>query len=165
MMLWLKIAHIASLIVWCGGLLILPGLFARRPAIESNAALYHLQRFARFAFVQAISPAAFLTVATGIALIFAREVFTPWMALKLVAVGILVVLHLRAGYVIQRVFEPDRHYPHWRRILSVTAVAGTVVAILALVLGKPSIDLGRLPLWLRQPGALQDLLDTIIPIP
>lgn len=165
MTVWLKLAHIAALAIWCGGLLVLPGLFARRPAIGSDAALWHLQRFTRHAYVELISPAAFVAVATGIALIFVREVYTPWMALKLVAVGVLVLLHLRAGHVIQRVFEPDRRYPAWRQVLAVSGVAATALGILFLVLAKPPLDLSRLPDWLTRPGALQDRLDIMIPIP
>ena len=162
---WLTAAHIASIVIWCGGLIALPGLFACRPAVESPGQLYRLQRFVRYAYVQAISPAAFMAVATGLLLIFAREAFTPWMALKLLAVGLLVLLHLRAGHVIQRLFEPGRSYARWRQPASVVAVLAAAGAILWLVLAKPVLDLGRLPDWLRSPGGLQDLLDTMIPIP
>lgn len=162
---WVKFAHVAAIAVWVGGLLALPGLFAHRSAVESEAGLYRLQRFIRYAYVQAISPAAFVAVATGILLIFLREAFTPWMALKLVAVGALVLLHLRAGYVVQRLFRPGRDYPRWRQLASVPAVAAAALAVLWLVLAKPPLELSELPDWLRTPGALQDVLETMIPIP
>lgn len=162
---WLKLAHIAALILWCGGLLVLPGLFALRPGVDGPSSLYRLQRFARAAYVEAISPAAFVAVTTGIALIFVTGVFTPWMALKLVAVGFLVMLHLRAGHVVNRVFHPGSRYPAWRQAGSVLALLLTMLVILWLVLAKPPLDLDRLPSWLQEPGALQGLVETIIPMP
>lgn len=162
---WLKFVHVASIVFWCGGLFALPLLFAHRPEAEGVSGVYRLQRFVRYAYVQAISPVAFLAVATGIALIFLRGVFEPWMALKLAAVGLLVLLHLRAGYVIQHLFKPGRGYARWRRGLAISAVTAVAGLILWLVLAKPPIEIASLPDWLLTPGGLQSLADTMIPIP
>jgi putative membrane protein len=163
---WLKVLHIASLSVWVGGLMVMPLLFAERPTVAHTAELYRLQRFSRYAYVQIISPAAFVAIATGIALIFAREVFTGWMALKLGAVGVLVLLHLRAGHLVQHIFEPRHGYAGWRPLAPITAIGSVALAILWLVLSKPPFEpAGLLPAWMVDPGGLQRRLDAVTPIP
>jgi len=164
MILWLKFLHMGALAVWCSGLLVLPTLFAQRPPTVGSS-LYRLQRFSRRGYVQVISPAAFLTVASGVALIFAREVFAPWMVVKLAAVGALVMLHLRLGYVIERVFDPGATFAQWRRVVSIVTLSVVMLIILALVLGKPPLSLAQLPNWLLEAGALQDFVEMLIPIP
>jgi len=164
MMLWLKLLHIGALTVWCSGLLVLPTLFAHRPA-AAGSALHRLQRFSRRGYVQVISPAAFIAVASGVALIFTREVFMPWMVVKLAAVGALVMLHLRLGHVIQHIFDPGATYARWRYVASMLSLSFVMLVILALVLGKPSLPLTTLPTWLREAGSLQDLVEMFIPIP
>lgn len=165
MIAWLKILHIASLVVWCAGLLVLPGLFKRRPLGQEGPDLWRLQRFARATFVRVVSPAAFVAIGTGTALIFAREVFAPWFALKLLAVGMLAAVHVRAGYVIVGVFRPEGAYSGLERWFTHAATAATVTAILALVLAKPAIDLAILPDWVLRPGGLQSLSERLMPIP
>ena len=103
MILWLKILHIATLSVWCAGLVGLPLLYARRPVVAEGGPLFELQAFTRFLFVTLVSPAAFLAIGSGTALIFLRETFTLWFAAKLLAVGVLALLHLDAAdYAVER---------------------------------------------------------------
>lgn len=161
----LKLAHFAALTVWCGGLLVLPSLYALRPNVEGKAELYRLHRFCRFAYVTLVSPSAFVTIATGIALIFLREVFVPWMGLKLVAVGALVGLHVRAGQLVNRVFADDGGYAPWRGLFTTGTVLVSILATLWLVLAKPAIDPTVLPQWIREAGALQSFWETTVPIP
>ncbi len=165
MMTALKLGHFAALTLWCGGLLVLPSIYAQRATVADKAELYRLHRFCRYAYVAVISPAAFVAVGTGIALIFAREAFVPWMGLKLVAVGALVGLHVRAGQLVNRVFEHGRGYGQWRRLTTTGAILAAILVTLWLVLAKPAIDLAALPAWLREPGALQSLAEMIVPIP
>lgn len=162
---WLKALHISALVIWCGGLLVLPTLFAHRPSVAGNDDLWQLQRYVRFAYTVVISPAAFVAVISGTALIFVREVFTIWFAAKLAVVGLLAILHMRYGYIVLRLFDEDARYQAWRMWLSVGAAAGVIVSILWLVLAKPDFDTGRLPQWMLEPGGLQSLSDTIRPIP
>ena len=164
MIAWTKAVHIAALMVWCAGLLVLPSIYAQRKMLRGDA-LHQLHRFARAVFIGVTSPAAFLTVIAGTALIFLRDVFTVWMAFKLVAVGALAVLHMRQGYVLLAVFEPGRSYAPWRQIVTTIATLGVITAILFLVLAKPPIDTAKLPHWMLTPGGLQSLLETIMPMP
>ncbi|HWK95866.1 MAG TPA: CopD family protein [Pseudolabrys sp.] len=164
MIAWTKAVHIAALIVWCAGLLVLPSIYGRRSSVHGPD-LHELHRFARAVFIRVTSPAAFLTVIAGITLIFLREVFTAWMALKLVAVGALVVIHMRQGHVLLSLFEPGRDYALWRTTATILATTSAIGAILWLVLAKPPIDTARLPDRLLTPGGLQSLLETMMPMP
>jgi hypothetical protein len=87
------------------------------------------------------------------------------MALKLVAVGVLVIVHLRMGHVILYIYEPGGFYARWRQVSATVATLAAITAILWLVLAKPAIQPDIAPDWMRQPGGLQSLLETIIPIP
>lgn len=162
---YLKTLHIVALVIWCGGLLVLPMLFANRERADDDPELWHLQGFVRFLYTLVISPAAFIAVVAGTGLIFTREVFTLWFVLKLFAVGVLVAVHVRAGFVILNLFDEGKTYRPWRVYASTGLAATTMSAILALVLLKPAIDLGPLPAWATTPGGLQSLLETMMPIP
>ncbi|PZP42125.1 MAG: hypothetical protein DI601_19295 [Azospirillum brasilense] len=163
MILWLKILHIATLSVWCAGLLGLPLLYARRPLVAEGGPLFELQAFTRFLFVTLVSPAAFLAIGSGTALIFLRDTFTLWFAAKLLAVGVLALLHLLNGYVVLHLFGN----PHllWRGanagLTGLTLL--TILAILWLVLDKPAAGLDAVPDVLRRPGGLRDLLGWLAP--
>jgi putative membrane protein len=164
MIAWTKALHITALIVWCAGLLLLPVVFFRRNGLRGEE-LHEMHRLARAAFVEVTSPAGFVAVIAGISLIFLREVFTPWMALKLLAVGALVVIHVVNGFTLRHVFESDRSYARGFQLLAITATMCVIGAILWLVLAKPPVDLAVLPEWLHRPGGLQSLLEIISPIP
>ncbi|GGE50734.1 membrane protein [Agaricicola taiwanensis] len=162
-LVWLKLAHIAALVVWCGGLLLLPSLFAERGRLPKGPDLWRLQRYARHAYTQLICPAAFVAVATGIGLVFYQEVFTTWFALKLAFVGLLVGFHMRHGFLILNVFDEDRRYARWRSRFATAITTVIIAAILWIVLAKPPIAY-QVPDWLR-PGGLQSLSETMMPMP
>jgi protoporphyrinogen IX oxidase len=165
MIVWVKAVHIVALTVWCAGLLVLPGLYAHRSRLRSRDAVHELHRFTRAVYINATSPAAFVAIAAGTALMFLRDVFSVWMALKLLAVGALVAIHVREGYLILYLFDPGHRYARWQQLLGTVATLGAIVAILWLVLAKPGFSLDDLPEWLRKPGGLQSLLDTMRPMP
>lgn len=164
MIAWLKAIHITALIVWCGGLLVLPGLFARRSRLSRRDAT-ELHRYIRTLYIGLVSPAGFAAVVAGTALLFVREVFTTWMMLKLLAVGLLVIIHMRAGYVLLSVFEPEGDYAPWRRWVMTCVTTAVIGVILVLILDKPAIEHAAVPQWLREPGGLQSLVETIRPMP
>ena len=72
-------------------------------------------------FIAITSPAAFVAVIAGTALIFLRDVFTVWMVLKLVAVGALVALHVRQGYRAAAPVRAGPAYARWRQIAATVA--------------------------------------------
>jgi len=157
MLAWLKAAHIAALCVWCAGLVFLPMLFlgrARRPELPM---LKRLWRFTWFGYRGVISPAAVLAIATGTGLIFANNVFVPWLFLKLLVVGGMALLHMYYGHVLEKLADRDRCYPRLGSIGLMVAANLLILTVLLLVLGKPPVDAGIFPEWLRQPGTGQEL--------
>jgi putative membrane protein len=165
MIVWLKILHIATLAIWSAGLMELPALFAMRPVGQEGPALWRLQRFARFCFIRIVSPSAYVAIGSGIALIFAGQVFDPWFALKLLAVGMLAGLHVRAGFVVVGVFRRRGRYSRLQAGITQFATVTVVAAILWLVLAKPAVDISALPDWMLSPGGLQSLAERLMPIP
>lgn len=159
----LKALHILGLIFWCGGLLVLPNLFSQRSTAGDGERMLELQRHVRRVFIHVTSPAAFIAVLAGTALLFMREVFTTWMMLKLVIVGLLVIIHIRAGFLILNLFKPHGQYATWRSSAITAATIAVIGCILLLVLGKPPMDLSGLPEWMRRPGGLQSFVETARP--
>ena len=162
-MVWLKFIHMAAISIWCAGLICLPGLYAQRHNVESDEALYRLQGLVRFAYVALISPAAFVSIGSGIALIFLQATFVEWFSLKMVFVGILVVIHILTGLVIIRLFEEGERYPSWRFVGVTVVTIFVVFAILVIVLAKPPLHWDWVPVDLMRPGALRELVGEFIP--
>ena len=145
----MKAAHIAALCVWCAGLLILPGLFLGRVRALPRRELKRLWHFTWIGYRVVMSPAAVLAIATGTGLIFGYAVFEPWLYLKLAVVGAMVVLHMSYGLALARLAEPERHFPRLAGLAMLGGAALLIVTVLLLVLGKPALDAGALPGWLR----------------
>ncbi len=157
----LKFVHIVAIALWSAGLICLPFLYRQRKKLSGHA-LYRLHNFTRFFYVALTSPAAFVAVGSGIALIFVEATFEPWFAVKLGLVGVMVIIHVTSGLKILHLFEPGRSYPAWRLVIVSTLTLCVVTAILVTVLGKP--------LWTTPsqfeaffaPGALGEALDDLI---
>lgn len=157
-MLWVKGLHLATIAIWAAGLICLPGLYVQRAHVRNAQSLHRLQAMVRFLYVAVISPAAFVAVGSGIALIFLRETFEAWFSLKLAFVGAMVTIHILTGLVIIRLFEEGNVYPVWR-FAAVTAVTVLVVTvILVVVLAKPQLP-HLLPDAMFEPGALRRIAD------
>lgn len=158
----LKFIHITAIAIWSGGLICLPLLFRQRRDLEGPP-LHRLHNFTRFFYVVLVSPAAFASIASGTALIFVQQTFTPWFSVKLAFVGALVLIHVMSGLQILRLFKPDNSYPRLRLVIVCSLTVAVVSTILAVVLGKP--DFGRseiLEAWL-EPGALGAFAGDLIP--
>ena len=149
----LKFIHIAGLTVWCAGLIALPVL------LQGYGAPRHQPEFMRFrllthvGYAAVATPAAIVAVSAGTALIFAQQVYHPWLLAKLALVAGMVLVHAWLGHLIQMSGErrsPVRlHVPLLGLLLVVPLMAG----VLWLVLAKP--DLARIerlmPAILLQP--------------
>lgn len=156
-MVWVKLIHIAAIAVWSAGLVRLPGLYLRRSRVPDVPSLHRLQALVRFLYVKAMSPAAFVAIATGVGLIFLRQTWAPWFGAKLFLVGVLAVIHILTGLVIIRLFDEGEIYPVRRFVAGTALTLATVTAILFLVLAKPDLP-ALLPDWMHEPGALRRLL-------
>ena len=147
----LKFAHIASLSLWCAGLLLLPILLARadNPIRAGEAA--RMRTFAHHAYKSCVSPAAVVATVAGGALLFARWVFEPWMLAKLGLIGLLVVIHTYVGHCVSRLGESGYVRPVVPAFVLLLCGLAVMTAILFVVLAKPPLGPELAPDWLRAP--------------
>ena len=95
--LWLtKFLHLATISLWAAGLLTLPFLITQRRLVEGEA-LHRLHAMTRLLYTGLVSPAAFIAIGSGIALIFLQATYVEWFSAKMVFVGLLVGLHIVTG--------------------------------------------------------------------
>jgi uncharacterized membrane protein len=108
MLVWMiKFIHVATIAVWASGLVSTPFLLAQRRRYDDGT-VHRLHRLVRTLHVQIVSPAAFAAVASGIALIFLRDIYFVWFTTKLYFVALLVSCHVGVGLLIASTFEPGR---------------------------------------------------------
>jgi uncharacterized membrane protein len=161
---WLKLLHVTALAVWAAGLLLMPVLFGQRRGAGSGAPLHRLHAFTRFSYITIISPAAFVAIASGTALILLRGIAGPWFAVKLLLVGVLVALHVWIGLLVLSIFEEGGRFARWRVVSSVTVLSATMLGIFWVVLAKPEIDpAALLPGFMLRPGGLGEAAAPLLP--
>lgn len=165
---WLvKAVHIAAIAIWSGGLIALPVLLLRRRGL-SGAALDDLHRIVRHLHVKLVSPAAFVAVIAGMALIFMREIFFEWFSAKLYFIAVLVACHLAMGQLIGRSFLGERPVGPGLASFMIVAVGISIAGILFFVLAKPLFSLTVIvgdiaePGWLRDTGVGQVIAEIIL---
>jgi putative membrane protein len=163
---FLKFLHLATISIWSGGLLVLPFLFWQRMAYTAGPEFERLHRVTRFVYVKTTSPAAFLAIGSGTALIFLQGTSQEWFTLKMVFVTGMVMLHVVAGLMTTHLFEPGGRFGLSSCILLTSAYLALIVAIIWVVLAKPSINSNAFAPELFTPGALRQLfLETRMPTP
>lgn len=154
----LKFVHLATIAVWSGGLIVLPLLFWQRRHVANLDQLEQLHRITRFVYVVMTSPAAFVAIGTGTALIFLQTTFHEWFSLKMVFVGAMAMLHVLAGLTAVSVFGPHGRFGTGACVALTGVYLLVIVAILWIVLAKPGIDANAIAPHLFDPGALAPLL-------
>ena len=159
---YLKFIHIAAIALWSGGLLVLPLLFWQRRLLTVGPELDRLHRVTRFVYVVMTSPAAFVAIGSGTALIFLQSAFREWFTLKMVLVGTMVMLHVLAGLVAMRVFARDGHFGRLSFVALTSAYLVLIVGIIWVVLAKPVIDSKQIAAHLFEPGALSSLVHQVL---
>lgn len=148
-LLTLKTVHIAAIAVWAGGLVALPALLRSNHEISGRAAVVRLHHFSRFAHDALISPAAVLAIGSGTALIFFVAA-DHWLFLKLLAVAGMVGVHMLIASVLDQLEEPVVRPATWNRTALAIAASLFILAVLALVLGRPAIPEDWMPGWLLE---------------
>ena len=159
--IFLKFVHLAAIAIWSGGLIVLPFLFWQRRTVGVGLDLDRLHRMTRFVYVEMTSPAAFIAIGTGTALIFLQATFQEWFSLKMVLVGTMVMLHVLAGLVLVRVFSPDGRFGLFSHVALTSAYLVLIAAIIWIVLAKPHIDSAQFAPDLFKPGALRQFFSEI----
>jgi uncharacterized membrane protein len=151
----LKALHIAGLVIWCAGLFALPSMLSRHDRAIGQADFRRIRRATHYTYTLAVTPAAVIAVVAGTWLILIREVYEPWLYLKLFFVALLVAFHGWVGHTIVAVAETAGSHrppsPIWPSLVLLV----TVLAILSLVLGKPELGQVNLPGWLTEPRGRQ----------
>jgi len=170
MTIFLKFVHLAAIAIWSGGLIALPSLFWQRRTIEAGPDLDRLHRIARLVYVELTSPAAFIAIGSGTALIFLQATFQEWFSLKMLLVGAMAMLHVMAGLILLHLFLPTGRFGRFSYIGLTSAYVVLITAILWIVLAKPHIDSTLVATHLFEPGALARILgqsfgETRIPMP
>lgn len=155
---FLKFVHLAAIAVWSGGLVALPFLFWQRRMLDAGPDLDRLHRIARLVYVELTSPAAFIAIASGTALIFLQATFTEWFSLKMLLVAIMAMLHVVAGLVLHHLFSPKGRFTWSSYVTLTSAYVVVIAAILWVVLAKPHIDSTLFAAHLFEPGALARVL-------
>ena len=150
----LKFTHLAAIAIWSAGLLALPVLFWQRRALDLGDEMDRLHRMTRFVYVEIASPAAFVAIASGTALIFLQATFLEWFSAKMVLVAAMAMLHVVAGLVLARLFLPDGRFGPVSYVALSGAYIVLITAITWIVLAKPHIDSNQFATDLFRPGAL-----------
>lgn len=156
-MLWLKFIHIIGIAVWVSGLLYLPALLAGHRTVRDQQDFARVRMASRFAYMGIVSPAAFIAVAAGTALLFVGDALHPWMFAKLAAVAALIVVHVQYAYALSHLAEEGAQEPTWRGRVMVAATIAATLTILFLVLFKPALGDDVLPDAFKEPGFLKRL--------
>jgi len=158
---FLKFAHLAAIALWSAGLIVLPFLFWQRRTLAAGPDLDRLHRMTRYVYVGVTSPAAFVAIGTGTALIFLQATFQEWFSLKMALVGGMVMLHVVAGLVLVRLFTPSGQFGLPASVALTSGYLVLICAIIWIVLAKPHIDSNDFAPGLFKPGALGHLFSEI----
>ncbi|MCC5988921.1 MAG: CopD family protein [Pararhodobacter sp.] len=164
----LKAVHIASLAVWCAGLVALPLLmqiYGRRELLQTQAGYAEFRLLSHRAYTRLVTPAAIIAVAAGTVLLLALDVLNAWMMAKLVAVSGMVLVHAWLGNLIGRSREERGDYRLPLPILALPLALAFMASVLWLVLAKPDLSplIDSLPEVMRSPQE-RDLPPGLVPI-
>ncbi len=133
---WLKLLHVAAVVIWCGALLYLPVVIAA--CARAGPSSFDVPRHVlRAVFIGVATPAALVAITSGSAIFLLYGPLAPWLFAKLSLVGLLVLGHGACGMLILRI---EQQRIAWVRGLAHGIEAASLVwlaAIAWLVLQKP----------------------------
>lgn len=133
---WVKGIHIVTLVIWCAGLLYLPGLFAIHCETHDVRPFNRLRAMSRFSYIVITSPAAIIAIISGAALIWLADPRGGWLPVKLTVVAMLASYHTLCGHILSQLREPQGF--RRRPLLALIVVPVLLIPmVLWLVLAKP----------------------------
>lgn len=133
---WLKLLHLATVIVWCGALLYLPVLIANA-AVSMPATARAVPQLPRSVYIGVATPAALLAIVSGTLIFVSQGVLAPWLVLKLAIVGMLAVGHGACGMLILRTERGQHAGVRAARYVLTSVTVLWLLGIAWLVLQKP----------------------------
>jgi protoporphyrinogen IX oxidase len=152
---YLKALHIAGLILWCAGLFALPIMLAWHDPAIGQADFRRIRNATHFRLCLCRDAGRRHRGDRGTWLVLLREVFVPWMYVKLLFVALLVAFHGWVGHILVAIAEtPGRHRAPSPTVPLLILLAIPILAILVLVLGKPDLQI-PMPDWLTEPRGNQ----------
>ncbi len=109
-MLWIKAFHLIAMVCWFAGLFYLPRLFVYHAMSEDDTSRERFKIMERKLYRGIMTPAAIVTVALGLWMIYLYPAFLHllWMQIKLVLVLVLIAYHIYCGHII-KVFAADNN--------------------------------------------------------
>jgi protoporphyrinogen IX oxidase len=133
---WVKGIHIVTLVIWCAGLLYLPGLFAIHCEPRELRPFHRLRAMSRFSYIVITSPAAIIAIISGSVLIWLSDIRGGWLPVKLTVVAAMAAYHTLCGHILSELREPDR-FPRGPLLGMVVVPILLIPMVLWLVLAKP----------------------------
>ncbi|MGO2149087.1 CopD family protein [Halomonas sp.] len=135
---WLKLLHIASLVVWCGSLLYLPALLSYTLQLRKDAGFAQgSPPMPRFFYISVATPAALIAIFSGTLLFILHGLVGGWLVLKLGAVVAMVAAHGAYGWLILRLEMGVYKGVKTALILAFLVALAGILCVLGLVLAKP----------------------------
>lgn len=133
---WLKLLHLATVIVWCGALLYLPVLIANA-AVSMQATARAVPQLPRSVYIGVATPAALLAIVSGTLIFVSQGLVAPWLLIKLAIVGMLAVGHGACGMLILRTERGQHAGVRAARYVLTSVTVLWLLGIAWLVLQKP----------------------------
>lgn len=163
-----KAAHIAALVFWCAGLILLPivlHLYGRTAEIRTQVGYSTLRLLSHYSYTRVVTPAAVIAVSAGTVLIFLLELVDAWLLVKLVAVSGMVLVHVWLGHLVSQTGDLGGRYRMPPPLIALLAAVPLMFVVLWLVLAKPDLAplVEELPHFLRQPR-FYELPSDLVPI-
>lgn len=147
----LKAVHLSFIALWVAGLFALPRMLALTNGSLDRVKYGIIRRATHYGYIWAITPMAVVAIASGVVLIFLRDVFTVWIFAKLVLVAGLVAVHAWIGHTIVQIAEREGKQDPPGAVVPSLIICTLVLGILLLVLAKPELEELAMPAWLTVP--------------
>lgn len=135
---WLKLLHIAALVIWCGSLLYLPALLSQALQLRKDSGFAQgTPPMPRFFYNSIATPAALIAIASGTLLFLIHGVLGGWLILKLGAVVAMVAAHGCFGFLILRMEMGHYHWVKTANWAALCVALAGILSVLLFVLAKP----------------------------
>ncbi|MFC7369939.1 MULTISPECIES: CopD family protein [Vreelandella] len=135
---WLKLLHIAALVIWCGALLYLPALLLHALQLRKDAGFAQsAPPMPRFFYNSIATPAALVAIASGTLLFLLHGLLGGWLILKLGAVVLMVAAHGCFGWLILRLEMGISSGVKTATLLALLLALAGMLGVLGVVLAKP----------------------------
>lgn len=137
--LLLKSFHIIVMVTWFAGLFYLPRLFVYHAmSLDDERGSERFKVMERKLFWGIMTPGGILTLLTGAIMAFGYGIRGPWLWPKIVLVGLLVGYHVLCGRLVRAFRDNKNQHNHvWYRYFNEAPVLA-LVAIILLVVIKPT---------------------------